>query len=359
MTPLHKEKRVKWCRKFISKGESFWNAVVFSDEKKFNGDGPDGFASYWHDLRTTERIFSKRQNGGFSVMVWGAVSLYGVSSMMFIDGKQDSKKYVDILRHGLLPFAAEVFGEEQRWFFQQDNAPIHTSGFTRSWLSEHSISTLPWPAKSPDVNIIGNVWGVMARMVYARGKLYQNVEDLKVAIEEAWSTVGSGLLLTLYKSLPCRMHATNSCYDPATHIHSLTFPHQNGCRHPSGPHLLAHDAKANRRAASRHPQPHRRVAPPRGPQGKPWPAGNPFQPHRRLARVRGHVHAAAPPQGLRHRRRRDQRPRPRPRPQDPHPHRGRPGPVTSRPAHAASKERLVSCRQRLPPHPDRRIALDV
>ena len=47
----------------------------------------------------------------------------------------------------------------------------------------------------------------MARMVYARRRHYENVEELKVAIEEAWSTVGSYLLLRLYKGLPRRMHA--------------------------------------------------------------------------------------------------------------------------------------------------------
>lgn len=47
----------------------------------------------------------------------------------------------------------------------------------------------------------------MAGMMYARGKHYENVEELKVAIEEAWSAVWSDLLLRLYKSQPCRMHA--------------------------------------------------------------------------------------------------------------------------------------------------------
>ena len=37
MTPQHKENRVKWCPNYISKGEFYWNSVVFSDEKKFNG----------------------------------------------------------------------------------------------------------------------------------------------------------------------------------------------------------------------------------------------------------------------------------------------------------------------------------
>ena len=82
MTPQHKENRMKWCRNYISKGEGVWNSVVFSEEKKFNGDGPDGLACYWHDLRSKERIFCKRQNGEISVVIWGAISLYGVSPLI-------------------------------------------------------------------------------------------------------------------------------------------------------------------------------------------------------------------------------------------------------------------------------------
>ena len=136
-------------------------------------------------------------------MIWGAISLYGVSPLIFMDGRQDSSKYCQVLRDGLLPFASGVFGEGQKWSFQQGNAPIHTPNLTKQWLLERSITTLPWPAKSPDINIIENVWGIIARTVYVRGKHYENVEDLKVAFEEAWATVASDLLLRLYKSLAC------------------------------------------------------------------------------------------------------------------------------------------------------------
>ncbi|CDF40241.1 unnamed protein product [Chondrus crispus] len=149
-------------------------------------------------------------------MMWGAISMYGVPPLIFMDGRQDFTKYCEVLRDGLLPLAAEVFGEGQNWSFQQDNAPIHTSHLTKQCLAERSITTLPWPAKSPDINIIENVWGVMARTVYARGKQFDNIEDLKVAIEEAWATVGSDPLLRLHKSLPRRMNAVMDARGDAT-----------------------------------------------------------------------------------------------------------------------------------------------
>lgn len=120
-------------------------------------DSQDGFINNWHDLRKDLGRFSTRQHGGASVMVWGPISFYGLSPIMFLERKKDFKKYCQTLQAGLMPWSAEVFGESQCLRFQQDNAPIHTSTFTRNWLREQKISTMNWPPKSSDINIVENL----------------------------------------------------------------------------------------------------------------------------------------------------------------------------------------------------------
>lgn len=71
MLPRHKTSRLEWARKHIKWDFAKWQRVIFTDEKKFNLDGPDGLACYWHDLRKEEQVFSTRQQGGGSVMIWG------------------------------------------------------------------------------------------------------------------------------------------------------------------------------------------------------------------------------------------------------------------------------------------------
>ena len=64
----HKVARRNWARSMM-KLRTDWDRVVFSDEKKFNLDGPDGLQYYWHDLRCQKETYFSRQNGGGSVMV--------------------------------------------------------------------------------------------------------------------------------------------------------------------------------------------------------------------------------------------------------------------------------------------------
>ncbi|CDF38941.1 unnamed protein product [Chondrus crispus] len=104
MLPRHKIAREQWCRENVTWTVSYWMNVVWSDEKKFNLDRPDGFGYYWHDLRTDKRMFSKRQQGEDSVMVWGAFPSTKKCELAVLNGMQDAIKYIDTLESYLLPF---------------------------------------------------------------------------------------------------------------------------------------------------------------------------------------------------------------------------------------------------------------
>ena len=89
LTEAHKKIRLNWAKEMVS-SEMNWDSVIFSDEKKMNLVGPDGYKYYWHDVRGPQKTFFIRNFGGGSVMVWAAISSRGSSELVFLEGKQNS-----------------------------------------------------------------------------------------------------------------------------------------------------------------------------------------------------------------------------------------------------------------------------
>lgn len=85
--------------------------------------------------------------------------------------------------------------------FMQDNAPIHVTRSTQAWFSRHRIALLPWPANSPNLNPMENVWDFMARKIYEQKKRFRGAQKLRKAIIEAWHQVDQELIDSPYLSL--------------------------------------------------------------------------------------------------------------------------------------------------------------
>uniref|UniRef100_A0A158P4H4 Tc1-like transposase DDE domain-containing protein n=1 Tax=Tetranychus urticae TaxID=32264 RepID=A0A158P4H4_TETUR len=204
LTAIHKQKRLEFAVEMISANRETWNDIIFTDEKKWNLDGPDGLKSFWYDIRKEKTIFSKRQGGGKGVMVWAGFANGGTTEIAFCQGKMNSDDYQDILANYLLPVGPLITSGD--YTLMQDNAPIHRSKSTKDWLEVNEVKILPWPALSPDLNPIENLWGWMTRQVcYGQGRQFRSIPELKTAIVETWSNVPSELRESLIGSMKNRM----------------------------------------------------------------------------------------------------------------------------------------------------------
>jgi len=110
--------------------------------------------------------------------------------------------YVGILQDRL-PEMKRMLG--RRWRFQQDNDPKHTSRVAKKFLGENIPEVIDWPANSPDLNPIENLWGIVKNNVKRR--MPADIDDLQVYLKEEWEKIAGDTLINLIKSMPNRYQA--------------------------------------------------------------------------------------------------------------------------------------------------------
>ena len=89
--------------------------------------------------------------------------------------------------------------------FQQDGAPAHTEVYKKEYFMTEDMLVMDWPAKSPDMNVIENVWGILARRVYQGGRVFDTVEDLQECLAYEWEKLTIHEIRTLIESVPRRI----------------------------------------------------------------------------------------------------------------------------------------------------------
>ncbi len=104
----------------------------------------------------------------------------------------------------MLPSADQLF-KDADFIFQQDLAPAHTAKSTKSWLNNHGVSVLDWPANSPDLKTIDNLWGNVKRKM--RNKRPKNADELKDTVKETWASKPPQQCHKLITSMPRRIEA--------------------------------------------------------------------------------------------------------------------------------------------------------
>lgn len=136
-------------------------------------------------------------------MVWGAFTKGGTLNLAFPTTRMNTREYLDVLESRLLPFLNE--NNQNRFIFQQDNARIHVSREAMAFFRDENIDLLEWPACSPDMNPIENLWGVVVRRLYQDNKQYATVNELKHSLEEVWRNLEPEILVNFVNSMRSRV----------------------------------------------------------------------------------------------------------------------------------------------------------
>lgn len=140
------------------------------------------------------------------INVWGCFSASGVGSLRGIEGIMNQEIYLDIVEEPMLHSDHLLFGREN-WIFQQDNDPKHTVNRVKNWLTENDCIPMQWPAQSPDLNPIVNLWSIVDRRLCNR---QCNTEaELFQFLLEGWNSLPVDLLNRLVDSLPDRCRAVS------------------------------------------------------------------------------------------------------------------------------------------------------
>ncbi|GFX81619.1 transposable element Tcb1 transposase [Trichonephila clavipes] len=151
------------------------------------------------------------QAGGGSIMVWGMFSWHSLGSLIIVEGTMDQYKYASVLADHVHTYMRIVFPQDDG-IFQQDNARCHTAASVRAWFEEHQdeFTVLPWPANSPELNPIENLWDHLDRVVRAMDPQPRNLAQLATALESTWLNIPENTFRDLSDSLPTRLAAVRT-----------------------------------------------------------------------------------------------------------------------------------------------------
>ena len=127
----------------------------------------------------------------------GAISSLGKVYFDIIPDSIDSKVYCDFLKDKALPAIRKMY--QYSFIYQHDGAPAHHAASTATFLKKEKVEVLDWPAQSPDLNPIEQVWLWMDNKV--KIKSFNNIEELTQYVFDLWEELPENTILSYIEKL--------------------------------------------------------------------------------------------------------------------------------------------------------------
>lgn len=174
--------RIAFCREHLDLNPRM---LLFTDEKYADCD-EHGVRFEWC-AKGEEPSPQTREQYKTKVHVWGAIGV-GVKRLVVLPtDRVTAEIYV---KHCLVSVRKLL---ENGVVLVQDGARAHTAGYTTNWLQRYGFTVLEhWPARSPDLNPLENLWALLAKNVSARIPLCP--DDLVEDVVQEWDKFPQALV---------------------------------------------------------------------------------------------------------------------------------------------------------------------
>ena len=130
-------------------------------------------------------------------MILGCICYDGVGTLVAVEGNINAVKYIEILDKNLWPVIVWYFDNDD-YLFVDDNAPVHTAHIVSDYKEINGLNSLEWPAQSPDLNIIENIWLHIKRELQTSKANIVNKNDLFAEIQRVWERIELEHIRELY-----------------------------------------------------------------------------------------------------------------------------------------------------------------
>ena len=146
-------------------------------------------------------LLCPRSERKISLVIWRCICYDGVGTLTADEGNINSAKYIDILDKNLWTVVVWYF-EGKEYLFMDDNAPVHRAHTVENYKDQNEVTSMEWPAQSPDLNIIENIWLYMKRELQKSAVDITTKNDLLREIQSVWRNIELDYIRNLYQSIP-------------------------------------------------------------------------------------------------------------------------------------------------------------